>query len=141
MSRRKTTEEFIKEAKKAHGDKYDYSKVIYKNIKTKVIVICPVHSNFLQRPDHHLAGHGCFECMSNSYKLGKEAFVKKANKVHKGFYTYSKVSYTNNYTNVLITCPKHKDFSQAPNKHIRGQGCPSCAIAYRSEIYKNTSIG
>ena len=33
MGRRKTTEQFISEAKDVHGDKYDYSKVDYKNNK------------------------------------------------------------------------------------------------------------
>lgn len=32
---RLTTSEFIKQAKNAHGDKYDYSKVIYKTKKDK----------------------------------------------------------------------------------------------------------
>ena len=42
MGKRKTTEQFIAEAKAVHGDKYDYSKVEYKNNKTKVCIICPI---------------------------------------------------------------------------------------------------
>ena len=38
-----TTEEFIKRAIEKHGDRYDYSKVDYKNIGTKVTIICPIH--------------------------------------------------------------------------------------------------
>ena len=36
MSKRKTTEEFIAEAKAVHGDKYDYSKVNYKSAHSLV---------------------------------------------------------------------------------------------------------
>ena len=36
----KTTNQFVKEAKQIHGDKYDYSLVDYKNSKTKVKIIC-----------------------------------------------------------------------------------------------------
>lgn len=68
--RRKTTEEFIDAAKKVHGDKYDYSKVEYKNSKTKVCIICPKHGEFMQQPYSHLAGIGCPSC-SNS-KLENE---------------------------------------------------------------------
>lgn len=38
--RRKTTEQFIKDAIQIHGDVYDYSKVEYKNTHTKVIITC-----------------------------------------------------------------------------------------------------
>jgi hypothetical protein len=41
-----TTEEFIKRAIAVHGDKYDYSKVDYKNKEEKVCIICPKHGEF-----------------------------------------------------------------------------------------------
>jgi hypothetical protein len=44
--RRKTKEEFIADAKKVHGNKYDYSKVIYINNKVEVCIICPIHGEF-----------------------------------------------------------------------------------------------
>ena len=56
------TEEFIKRARITHGDKYDYSKVKYINAKTPVLIICPVHGEFLQTPDAHLRGQGCPRC-------------------------------------------------------------------------------
>ena len=34
-----TIEEFIERTRKVHGDKYDYTKVGYKNNKTKVRII------------------------------------------------------------------------------------------------------
>ena len=40
MRKRKTTEEFIEQAKTIHGDKYDYSKTEYKGAKNKVCIIC-----------------------------------------------------------------------------------------------------
>ena len=36
MSERKTSEEFIKNAKKVHGNNFDYSEAIYKDNKTKL---------------------------------------------------------------------------------------------------------
>ena len=44
--RNKDTNYFIQEAKKVHGDKYDYSKVDYKESKQEVIIICPEHGEF-----------------------------------------------------------------------------------------------
>ena len=50
----RNVEEFIKIANKLHGNKYDYSKVEYKNCKTKVCIICPKHGEFWQTPDNHI---------------------------------------------------------------------------------------
>lgn len=57
-----TAEEFVRRAKKVHGDKYDYSKTVYVNQKTKVCIICPVHGEFWQIPDDHMRGVGCRKC-------------------------------------------------------------------------------
>ena len=61
----KTTEEFIKEAKEIHGDKYDYSKVVYKNVLTPVTILCAKHGYFEQVPSYHLNGNGCPKCGVN----------------------------------------------------------------------------
>lgn len=55
-------EQLIKRAKEIHGDKYDYSLVDYKNSKTKIKIICPIHGIFEQSPDSHLRGRGCPIC-------------------------------------------------------------------------------
>lgn len=62
MSRRLTTEEFINRAKEIHGDKYDYSNVVYVDNKTKVEILCPIHGLWLQTPDVHMHGRGCPQC-------------------------------------------------------------------------------
>ena len=43
------------------------------------------------------------------------------------FYDYDKVEYQRSDIPVIITCPKHGDFKQAPRDHLRGQGCAECA--------------
>ena len=74
----KTTEQFIEDAKKVHGDKYDYSKVNYINNKTNVIIICKKHGEFSQMAGSHLAGYGCPKCKLKSqtklFEKLKESF-------------------------------------------------------------------
>ena len=120
-----TTETFIARAKEKHGNDFDYSKVEYINYHTKVCIICHEHGEFWQSPNAHLRGQKCPMC-SKSHKDTISSFVEKAKKVHGGKYDYSKVIYSNSKTNVVITCPIHGDFSQAPDKHLVGQGCPIC---------------
>jgi very-short-patch-repair endonuclease len=58
-----STEEFIEKARAIHGNKYDYSKTIYKNAHTKVCIICPIHGEFWQiAADHINAKCGCPAC-------------------------------------------------------------------------------
>lgn len=74
---RKSKEEFISEAIKVHGDKYDYSQVVYVNTKTHVKIICNVHNIFNQSPDKHLQGSGCPSCYGNKKKQLKNLFQKQ----------------------------------------------------------------
>lgn len=122
-----TTEEFIKRARKVHGDKYDYSKSVYTGYNNKITIICPVHGEFEQRASSHLEGYGCNLCICDAKRLTKDKFVELARKVHGDKYDYSKVEYTNNKSKVTIVCPIHGEFEQTPNSHLRGAGCLSCS--------------
>ena len=122
----KTTEQFIKEAKETHGNKYDYSKVEYIDSKTKVCIICPEHGEFWQAPSSHLSGCGCRKCSKNAQKKTTEQFIKEAKEIHGDKYDYSKVEYINNRTKVCIICPKHGEFWQTPESHLSGCGCRKC---------------
>lgn len=138
------TIDFIERAKKIHGDKYDYSKVEYVASQKKVCVICPIHGEFWIRPNDHLNGHGCKKCaIENRVKKNKcttSLFIEKARQVHGDKYDYSKVDYTNNYTNVCIICPKHGEFNARPSNHLNGQGCPICGrISASEKLRKKTS--
>lgn len=124
---------FINKAIKKHGDKYDYSEVIYIDSYTHVIIYCKHHqSKFSQKPYHHLAGSGgCIKCMTDNskekFKMTKENFIQKANDVHENKYEYDSVIYVNNRTPITIYCKKHKKyFNQLPTHHLRKAGCPTC---------------
>lgn len=57
-----STEEFLKNAKNKHGNKFDYSMVVYKGCRIKVKIICNKHKSvFEQTPASHLQ-HGCPIC-------------------------------------------------------------------------------
>jgi hypothetical protein len=120
-----TTIDFIKKSKVIHNDTYNYSKFIYKNIKTKGIIICPVHGEFIQLADSHLQGSGCPRC-SNNIKLTTEFFIEKSNQIHGSKYNYSNVVYINMEEKIKIICPIHGEFLQRPHSHLNGSGCRKC---------------
>lgn len=51
-----TTDQFKTKANIIHNFKYDYSKTNYTTTKNKIIIICPLHGEFEQRPTTHLSG-------------------------------------------------------------------------------------
>jgi hypothetical protein len=64
--KRYTTEDFVARAKEVHGDKYDYSSVVYTHNQNKVAITCPAHGIFNQQARLHLKGQGCRECFNES---------------------------------------------------------------------------
>lgn len=127
MARRQTQEEFIKLCREKHKEKYDYSKTIYINKRTKVIVGCKEHGDFEQMSHKHVRGQGCRACAGNKLKTTDE-FIQNAKKIHGNRYDYSKVEYKNNQTKVTIICKDHGKFEQTPDNHTnKKQGCAGCA--------------
>jgi len=126
----KTTEQFIAKAKKVHGDKYDYSKVEYVNNKTKILITCPEHGDFLQTPSAHLQGRGCPRCGVEAHKKATtkttEQFIAEAKEIHGDKYDYSKVEYLNAKAKVTIICSVHGPFEQRASSHLRGRTCLKC---------------
>ena len=120
------TETFINRSKEKHGDKYDYSKVVYKNGQTPVTIICPIHGEFKQKPHKHMVGQGCSECGKGINKYDTNKFIELSKEKHGDKYSYEKTNYTGSLDYVTVTCPKHGDFSQIAIEHRRGSGCPRC---------------
>jgi hypothetical protein len=123
------TNEWIEEAKKNHGERYDYSNVVYVNNRTQICIICKVHGEFLQTPANHIKGKNCPKC--TGHFMDKNFFLDKAKEVHKDkegnpLYDYSLVDYKDSSTHVTIICKEHGEFCKTPNKHLSGQGCPIC---------------
>jgi len=117
---------FIRNSKKIHKDKYDYSKVDYINARTPVTIVCPIHGDFHQWPDKHLnRKHGCPSC-GGTEKSNTPKFIEKAKKVHGNIYEYMLVNYKGNREPVQIVCHEHGVFKQTPKDHLDGCGCPKC---------------
>lgn len=141
--KRLTTEEFVEKAKAVHGNKYNYSKVEYISIRTKVTILCPIHGEFEQNPHDHINNKGCPKCgrekVDKSQRHTLEQFIDKAKIVHENsIYDYSKVNYVNNKTKVTIVCQEHGEFQQKPDKHLAGHHCPKCANINISKAQRDT---
>lgn len=80
--KRVTTNEFIQKAHEVHNNKYEYSKVIYKNNRTPVLITCKKHGDFPQAPSNHLLGHGCPKCIESLGEKTIQLILDKNNIVY-----------------------------------------------------------
>ena len=142
-----SNEDFITKAQQIHNNKYDYSKVRYKNNCTKVEIICKIHGSFEQTPSDHLTSKGCLKCGRTDsgikQRKSKENFITDALKTHREKYDYSEVDYKSTNIKVKIICKIHGVFEQTPHSHMRGQGCSKCGIiltANKKKISKEEFI-
>lgn len=125
-----TTESAIEELIKLHGKIYDYSNFVYKTMKDKVIIICPIHGEFAQETGSHFKGCGCKKCGTikgiEKKILSNKELTNNFNKVHNFRYDYSKFIYIKSSIKGIIICNSHGEFKQKYDHHIVGMGCPVC---------------
>lgn len=127
IGRNKTNENWISEAKKVHGDKYDYTLSKYIGSHDNIIVIDEIGFKHSVNPYVHLTGAG----LSIKTVIDKnEYFIFKAKEKHGEKYDYSKSIYINSDIKISIICPIHGEFKQTSYEHISGKGCPICGCGF-----------
>ena len=128
------TRDYLNRAIEVHGQRYDYSSVVYKGILKKIRIRCSEHGYFDQNPHNHLAGNGCPDCALGPNSL--TWFIDQARKVHGDKYEYR--SYSGMDKQVEVVCHKHGIFSQKASDHVYSKArCQSCAREERPTIKQN----
>ena len=130
VSRKLTKEDYVLQCTETHGDRFDYSDLVY--MDGKVTINCRIHGPFEQRPSDHRRGFGCPKCPGKA-RGTTEGFIAKAREVHGDFYGYSKTVYESASREVIVTCPKHGDFViKRAGWHIHGTAT-GCSVCCRSK--------
>jgi hypothetical protein len=127
-----SNEKFLDEARKIHGDQFNYDKVVYKNSYTKVEIVCNECGNSLRvRPSAHIGKQksGCSYCAFDSKRLSKDEFVAKCRITHGNRYDYRIAKYTSYAHKVsdLICLTCGLVFDQKGQSHLNGNGCRWCS--------------
>lgn len=134
--RKLSFDEFVKKSKLIHGDKFDYSKAVYKNNQHKVELICNFCKNIIYvTPANHMHGHQCKYCskqqQSSKRSLKHEEFLRRATEIHGDKFEYLEIC--KGYKKFIqIKCKDCGEiFKQIVYSHLRGNGCAKCA--YRNK--------
>ena len=144
-----TTERIIQDFKEVHGDRYDYSKVVYTSMHHKVVIVCKIHGDFKILPNQHLKRKvNCAKCAFENQKLRQKdttkTFIEKAIRIHGKRYDYSQVEYGSNaHQKVKIICKIHGEFFISPNSHLsKKANCIKCSqISGKRKLEKEGSLG
>lgn len=74
-----SVEEFIEASRKVHGDKYDYTEVVYTGNKNAIKIICPKHGPFYTRPNSHTSSSaGCPRCNESKGETEIRQFLEQS---------------------------------------------------------------
>lgn len=126
---KKSTEEFVAEARKVHGDRYDYSTATYVGAREAINIRCRTHGVFSQAAGAHLAGANCSVCAKSDAprQAARDRFAAyKESLTARGLpYTYEFSETNNLHSRVLVTCDKGHTFEQRADGALR-YGCPIC---------------
>lgn len=136
---------FFELAPKLHNGYYTYNNVNYQGETVPVMITCPKHGDFPQKPHKHLGNEekgrppqGCNICgderAHDKQRGTTHGFIIDAKTKHEiDHYNYDSVIYVNCDTPVDIYCNIHnKMFKQTPYNHLSGSGCIDCGIEKRS---------
>jgi hypothetical protein len=142
---------YIDKANQMFDSKFDYSKFVYVNAKTRGIINCPIHGEYYQSMDKHTAknSNGCPKCWMDNKPFpfwlgGKEnipflVFKEKADKTFPSLYEYDESSYSGLTQKMLITCKEHGVVEVLPTNFLKSKiGCPNCGVIM-SRISKTKS--
>ena len=124
---KKQNEEFPYNGSIRHLGRYTYSNFIYKNNRTKGLITCTKHGDFLQRPTDHLKGQGCPICASEKRSIQ----LTKCIDYTKNFKSYKQVVRR-------LTEMTYKKFKQElnPSNHNRGKGYNDYHLDHKFSIYE-----
>lgn len=128
-----TTQEFIEKSFITHKDEfYSYDKVMYKDSKTEVDIICNKHGIFSITPDNFLNKKmKCPKCTKENNKVKRsmdfDTFKKRSEYLWNNKYKYLEETWIDFSSKTGIICSEHGLFFQYPNNHLRKSGCRKCS--------------
>lgn len=131
---------FLEKAFSLYGNRYDYSKSLYVNSSSKILIKCNICKNeFYQSPNAHLQNNECLKCSRVKQSLSRRKpfsyYLEKFKITHKGFYNYEESSFTGSCNKMIMICPLHGTFKLEPIKHVNGVTCKLCYFHRKRNIH------
>jgi very-short-patch-repair endonuclease len=119
-------EDFLREAKKVHGDHYDYHRVRYTRTADPVDIHCnECGKMFAQRPNAHLRGAGCPYC-AGTVRYSDDTFRELLSETHNGEIV-SLEDYNGSGNPIRVRHICGYEWTTTPNRVVtQRKGCKKC---------------
>lgn len=136
-------DEFIRRARAVHGNRYDYSRVVYKRTNEKVEIICPVHGSFWQTPQCHISSkQNCPKCAAEEggqKRRGDNNPMRKPETKAKARKTCLERYGAKTYAESLEGRQKLHDIVTSPE--IQAKMEATCQARYGAKLWSASDIG
>ncbi len=130
-----TQEKFLEKAKLVHGDRYDYSKVVYRGCNKEIIVIDKqTGKEKIVKPGHFLYIDNRYVKKTNKEKA--DIFIKKSKEKFGNKFDYSKVEYVDSKTPVTLISKEYGEFTIDMYHHLRLKNgyCDKSKVYHRVRV-------
>jgi hypothetical protein len=121
-----TAVQFIQKSQDLYGERFTYSKSNYVNARSKLIITCKKHGDFLVAPSKHLEGNGGCKACSGRGDITNEEYTERLKKSLGDGLDYSLVDYQGKKQYISVKCPVHGLFKRLPDTLMKIKGCPDC---------------
>jgi len=127
-----TFEEFVKKARKVHGENFEYIESSFKKTGSKLKIKCNKCGKiFEQTGSMHLSGNGCSHCNPPHKKRTTEDFAAELAITHPNLELLSE--YVNTNTPITVRCKIHDyTYQTTPHRLKQGANCQKCYDDRRS---------
>ena len=131
-----TFQDLEEKLRAVHADKYSYNNSVFVNARTQMLITCPVHGEFKQRPRDHKRGQGCRKCFEAESAITRtkdiDTLIKELMLITRFNYpTLTSTSLIKSHDRVLTECKKCGNTKQHKVCHILS-GKAGCRICFNS---------
>lgn len=132
----KDTASFVAQSRAKHGDRFDYSKLVYSGSHAHVELRCVVHDAWftVMATNHLTKKGGCKRCageaIASARRKTREKFIADASLKHGDRLVYDEVQYGGATTAIALVCKEHGSFRTTPASLLQATfGFPACGRA------------
>lgn len=140
-ARRTSVDDFVRQAREIHGDKYTYDDIDSStfDMRKKVQIKCPSHGTFPVLAVNHVSRKsGCKKCADENLSVlkskGAEKFIEESKLRFGDAFEYIDIPYKNQKSIVKLRCTYHGVvFDVCANNHLSCEsgGCTACTAEHK----------
>ena len=141
--KRLTQTQFLKKANDIAPASLDFSKSVFHDTRTKIVVTCKIHGDFKIQPSNLFQGATCRHCattlVGNKRRVGTKELLNRITTKFGNRYEVDKNSLVKATSPIRLKCKTHGWFEGLIGNLINSSGCPQCKNA-KAAVIRNKQL-